>query len=156
MKYNSFAQRVFIFRIAFLLACIFSATAIISCNAQAIVGKWKGGSSKIYYSPEYAKEKGKSMEEMTPEQLGNYVYEFKPDHSFIETLTQQGGSKVTTMNGTWNLTGDNMQITLEPKFNPQKATSSSTVFISGNTMVSTSILPTGSRIVKMISTSTKM
>jgi Lipocalin-like domain len=156
MKPTAFAPGLCIRRILFLLVCIFSFTACIPGNAHAIVGKWKGGSAKIYYSAEYAKEKGKAMEEMTAAQMGNYVYEFKSDNRFVETMTSASDPKLVTMNGTWNLTGDKVQITLEPKFNPQKTTTTSTVAISGNTMVNTSVMPPGSRIVKMISTSTRM
>ena len=156
MKPKSLILRLFLFRTLFLLPCIFSSMAFIPCNAQAIVGKWKGGSAKIYYSTEYAKEKGKSMEEMTAAEMGNYEFEFKSDHRFIETLTPPGDSKLVTMNGIWNLTGNDLQLTLEPKFNPLNKTTSETVSFSGNTIVNTSILPAGSRITKMISTSSKM
>jgi hypothetical protein len=34
------------------------------------------------------------MEEKTAEQLGNYIFEFKSDHTFVETFTAPKESKV--------------------------------------------------------------
>ena len=126
------------------------------CDAQSIVGKWNGVSVKNYFSPEYAKVAGKSMEEKTVKETGNSAIEYKPDHTFIMTFSALNDPDVTTMKGTWSLTGDQLKLTLEPKYNPQKMTTTATVSITGNTMVTTAVMPAPSRISKTISTSTRM
>ena len=146
-----------VFRKSFILIFIFSTLAgIANCHAQSIVGKWKGGTAKIYYSAEYAKETGKSMEEKTAAELGNYTIEFKSDHTFSEAFITPPDSKVTTINGTWSLAGDDLELTIDPKYNPQKTTTKSTLSIHGNTMVTTALMPGAARIVKMESTNTRM
>jgi alpha-L-arabinofuranosidase len=157
MKSSISILKAFTGKTSFILICILSGFAGFNvCNAQAIVGKWKGGAAKIYYGVEYTKQIGKSMEEKTAEQLGNYTIEFKSDHTFVETFTTPQESKVTIMNGIWNLTGDDLQLTLEVKYNPQKTTTKSTMSINGNTMVTTAVMPANSRIIKMVSTNTRM
>jgi hypothetical protein len=157
MQSKSLVPKVCICKTICLMVCILSLMSVLNpCNAQAVIGKWKGGSAKIYYGVEYTKQTGNSMEEKTAEQLGNYTIEFKPDHTFIETFTDPKDLKVTTMNGVWSLTGNDLQLTLEPKYNPQKTTESATISINANTMLTTAIMPAGSRIIKMVSTSTRM
>ena len=123
------------------------------CDAQSIVGKWNGVSVKNYFSDEYAKVAGKSMEEKTMKEAGNSAIEYRPDHTFIMTFSAPNDTDVTTMNGTWSLTGDQLKITFEPKYNPQKKTTTATVSFSGNTMITTAVIPAPSRIIKTISTS---
>ena len=126
------------------------------CEAQSIVGKWNGVSVKNYFSVEYAKVAGKSMEEKSVKDAGNSAIEYKPDHTFIMTFSAPNDPEVTTMKGTWSLTGDQLKITLEPKYNPQKMTTTATVSINGNTMITTAVMPAPSRITKTISTSKRM
>ena len=126
------------------------------CDAQSIVGKWKGVYVKNYYSAEYAKEVGKPMIEKSAKENDNSAIEYKSDHTFIMTFSAINDSEVTTMKGTWNLTGDQLQSTLEPKYNPRKTSTSATISINGNTMVTTAVMPAPSRISKTISTSTRM
>ena len=126
------------------------------CDAQSIVGKWNGVSVKNYFSAEYAKVMGKPMEEKTAKEAGNSAIEYKSDHTFIMTFSAINDPEVTTMKGTWNLTGDQLKSTLEPKYNPRKMTTTATVSINGNTMVTTAVMPPPSRISKTISTSTRM
>lgn len=139
-----------------VIACLsFGFLPFSKCSAQAIVGKWKGVSVKNYYSAEYAKETGKSMEERTAKETGNSGIEFKTDHTFIVTYSELNDPKVNTMNGVWSLTGNELRLTLEPKFNPRKTSTSGIVSVVGNTMVTTVIFAAPSRITKMISTSTR-
>jgi hypothetical protein len=126
------------------------------CDAQSIVGKWNGVSVKNYFSDDYAKVIGKPMEEKTAKEAGNSAVEFKSNHTFIMTFSALNDTAVTTMKGTWNLTGDQLKSTLEPKYNPQKMTTTATVSINGNTMITTAVMPPPARISKSISTSTKM
>jgi hypothetical protein len=127
-----------------------------NCDAQSIVGKWNGVSVKNYFSAEYAKVSGKSMEEKTVKEAGYSAIEYKPDHTFIMTFSAPNDPEVTTMKGTWSLTGDQLKTTLEPKYNPQKMTTTATVSINGNTMITTAVMPAPSRIIKTISTGTRM
>ena len=125
-------------------------------RAQSIVGKWKGASVKNFYSAEYAKQIGKPMEEKFPKDVGNSDIEYKSDHTFIISFSAVNTPEVTTMKGTWSLTGDQLQSTLEPQYNPLKKTTTATVSINGNTMVTTAVIPSPSRIIKTISTGTRM
>jgi len=142
---------------AIILAClVFGFAAFTNCNAQSIVGKWKGISVKNFYSAEFAKQTGKSMEEKFPKDVGNSDIEYKPDHTFIMNFSALNSAEVTTMKGTWNLTGNQLKSTLEPQYNPGKMTTTATVSITGSTMVTTAVMPPGSRITKTISTGSRM
>ena len=126
------------------------------CDAQSIVGKWKGVSVKNYFSAEYAKVAGKSMEEKTAKEAGNSAIEFKSDHTFIMTFSPPNDPEVTTMTGTWTLTGDQLKSTLEATYNPRKVETAATISITGNTLTTTATMTPPSRISKTISTSTRM
>ena len=139
-----------------LLILIVGSASFTTCGAQSIVGKWKGVSVKNFYSAEYAKQIGKPMEEKFPKDVGNSDIEYKSDHTFIMNFSAVNTPEVTTMKGTWSLAGDQLKFTLEPEYNPQKKTTTATVSISGNTMVTTAVIASPSRIVKTISTSTRM
>ena len=134
----------------------FGITGFTKCDAQPIVGKWNGISVKNYYSAEFTKTTGKSMEEKTAKELGNSTVEYKSDHTFIMNFSGPGSTEVTTMQGTWNLTGDQLKLTLEPQYNPQKKTTTATIAINGNTMVTTSVMPAPSNISKSIATAIRM
>lgn len=147
----------FTFKSLVAVTCVIIGFAgFTKCEAQSIVGKWKGVSVKNYYSADYAKATGKQMIEQTAKETGNSTIEFKSDRSFIMTFSPVNDTAVTTMKGTWDLTADQLKITLEPAYNPQKKTTTATISITGNTMVMTAIIPPPSRIIKTISTSTKM
>lgn len=147
----------FALKALFVIACIIVGFAgFTKCDAQSIVGKWNGVSVKNYFSTEYAKVAGKSMEEKTAKEAGNSAIEYKPDNTFIMSFSAPNDPEVTTMKGTWSLTGDQLKITLEPKFNPRNMTTTATVSITGNTMITTAIMPATSRIIKTISTNTRM
>jgi hypothetical protein len=72
------------------------------------------------------------------------------------TFSAPNDPEVTTMKGTWSLTGNQVRTTLEPKYNTQKMTTTATVSINGNTMITTAVMPALSRIIKTISTGTRM
>ena len=128
-----------------------------TCTAQSIVGKWKGVSLKSFYTPEYAKMTGKKIvEEKTAKEAGESWGEYKSDHTFIMSFSAPNSSEVTTMKGTWSLMGDQLKSTLEPKYNPGKITSTATISINGNTMVTTAVSPPGGMVTKTISTCTRM
>jgi hypothetical protein len=136
--------------------CTFGLAGFMICAGQGIVGKWKGVSAKVYYSADYAKQVGKSMEEKTAKETGNATVEYKADHSFVMTFSALGDAQVTTMNGTWKLSGDQLTFTMEPKFNPRKTSTTATIVFQGNNLVLTAVIPPPSKIIKTISTCTKM
>jgi peptide subunit release factor 1 (eRF1) len=72
------------------------------------------------------------------------------------TFSAPNDPEVTTIKGTWSLTGDQLKSTLEPKYNPQKMTTTATVSVNGNTMVTTAVMLPPARITKTISTGTRM
>jgi Lipocalin-like domain len=144
------------FKLKALLIIIVGFASFTTCGAQTIVGKWKGTSVKNFYSADYAKTIGKTMEEKFPKDVGNSDIEYKSDHTFIINFSAVNSSEITTMKGTWSLTGDQLKSTFEPQFNPKKTTTTATVLINGNTMVTTAVIASPSRIIKTISTSTRM
>jgi hypothetical protein len=127
-----------------------------TCAAQNIVGKWKGGSTKCFYSAEYAKQTGKPEEEKSPADLGNYEAEFKPDHTIISSFTSLGKPGITTMTGEWSLSGNQLTIITEPKYGTKKISVTSTIAITGNTMVTTSVFPAPASMIKTIATLVRM
>ena len=140
-----------------VITCItIGLSGFTECDAQAIIGKWKGVSVKNYYSPEFAKQAGKSVEEKTAKDAGNSEIDYNADHTFIMTFSAPNSTDVTTMKGTWSATGDQLKLTLEAKYNPQKMTTTATYAISGNTLVTTAVFPPTNRIIKTISTGTRM
>ena len=156
MKIKSMFSAISLKALLIITCIIVGFAGFNKCDAQSIVGKWNGVSVKNYFSAEYAKVAGKSMEEKTVKEAGSSAIEYKPDHSFIMTFSAPNDPEVTTMKGTWSLTGDQLKTTLEPKYNPQKMTTTATVSINGNTMITTAVMPAPSRIIKTISTGTRM
>jgi len=155
MKTNSKVNGFAVKAILVVVLCAGGFGGAAKCYAQNIIGKWKGGPSKLFYSAEYAKETGKSEEEKSVKDLGSYETEFKSDHTYVTTLSPSN-SEVTTMKGTWSVSGNQLNIITEPKFNPRKTTLSCTFVINGNSMVTTAIFPPPARMVKTIATLTRM
>ena len=156
MKTTSMSS-VFMLKTLSIITCItLGFSGFMVCNAQSIIGKWKGVSVKNYYSAEGAKITGKSMEEKTSKEAGNSDIEYKSDHTFTMNFSAPSSSDVTTMKGTWSLTGDQLKLTLEPQYNPKKVTTTATVLVSGNTLVTTTTIAPPSRVAKTISTGTRM
>ena len=139
-----------------LVILVVGLSSFTICNAQSIVGKWKGVSVKNFYSAEYAKQAGKTMEEKFQKDGGSSDIEYKSDHTFVLNFSAVNSPEVTTMNGTWSLSGDQLKSTLETQYNPLQKTTTATVLINANTMITTAVIPAPSRIVKTISTSTRM
>jgi hypothetical protein len=135
---------------------ILGSAAFTHCYAQSIVGKWKGVSVKNYFSEAFAKQAGKPMEEKFAKDAGNSDIEYRQDHIFILNFSAPNSSEVTTMKGEWSLTGDQLKLTLEPKYNPRRTTTTSTVSINGTTMVTTAVISPPARIIKTISIGERM
>jgi hypothetical protein len=127
-----------------------------TCSAQTIVGKWKGVSVKNYYSVEYSKQTGRSMEEKFAKDVGNSEINYLADHSFIMTFSAAGSTDMTVMKGTWDVAGDQLKLTLEPRFNPRRTTTMATFSVNGNTMVTTAVIAPPSRIIKTVTTGTRL
>jgi hypothetical protein len=134
----------------------FGFSLLTTCGAQSVVGKWKGVSVKNYYSAEYAKQVGKSMEEKTAKEAGNSEIIYNADHTFIMNMSAPNSTEIITMKGMWAVTQDQLKLTLEPQYNPKKMTTTSTFTINGNTMVTTADIAPPSRIIKTISVATKI
>ncbi len=95
------------------------------------------------------------MEEKFAKDVGNSEMNYLADHTFIMTFSAPNSSDVTTMKGTWNVSGDQLKFTLEPQYNPQRISTTATFSISGNTMVTIAIIDPPARIIKTISTATR-
>jgi hypothetical protein len=132
--------------ICILIGCSWMTT----CDAQSIVGKWKAVSVKNYYSPDYAKQIGKSMDEKFVKDAGNSEIDYRPDHTFILSMSSATGSDVMTMKGVWDVTQDQLKLTLESQYNPKKLTTTATFSIHGNILTTTAIISPPSRIIKTI------
>jgi hypothetical protein len=65
-----------------------------TCDAQSIVGKWKGVSVKNYYSPEYAKQMGRTMDEKLAKDVGNSEIIYNADHSFIMNISSPNSADI--------------------------------------------------------------
>jgi uncharacterized protein DUF5004 len=145
------------FRKALLLTILTFAGIFMlpTCYAQSIVGKWKGISVKNYYSADYAKQAGKSMEEKTAKEVGNSEIIYNADHTFIMNMSSPNSTEVITMKGVWEATQDQLKLTLEPQFNPKKITTTASFTIHGNMMETTAIISPPSRIIKTVSVATR-
>jgi Lipocalin-like domain len=131
-------------------------TLLTTCAAQSIVGKWKGVSVKNYYSADFSKKVGKTMEEKTAKEAGNSEITFNTDHTFIMNMSAPNSTNVMTMKGVWAVTQNKLMLTLEPQYNPQKKTTTAIYTISGNTMETTAVMDPPSRIIKTIAVSIKI
>jgi len=157
MKTRFPSVRFFVLKMLLVFTfCIIVFAAFTKCNAQSFVGKWKGVSVKNYYGAEYAKQIGKPMEEKSAKEVGNSEVGFIADHHFVLTFSAPNSTDVTIMQGTWNITADQLTLTLEPKYNPQKIATTASFTIDGNTLTTTAIFAPSSRIIKTISTSIRL
>ena len=118
------------------------------CDAQSIVGKWNQISSKQFLTAEASKTHGKSVLETQMASIGTVVFEFKSDHTYIEKTSHAGDSNVLTFTGTWSLSGNQLELKLDPKqedpkYNPKNdaVPPKITLSINGNTMVWSTLYP---------------
>jgi hypothetical protein len=140
---------------AFILKALLIITGITfgfasfnKCDAQSIVGKWNQISSKQFLTAEGSKTHGKSVLETQMASIGTVVFEFKSDHTYIEKTSHAGDSKVLTFTGTWSLSGNQLELKLDPKqedpkYNPKNdaVPPKITLSINGNTMVWSTLYP---------------
>lgn len=130
--------------VCFIIALVFF-SGNTTCCAQSLLGKWKGVSVENYFSETYAKELGRSMEKKSSKEAGQSEIEYVADHTFVLTFAAPNSSEVTTMKGTWAVTGDQLAITMEPHYNPRKISTVATFMVTGNTMVTTVAISPPSR-----------
>jgi uncharacterized protein DUF5004 len=138
-------------------ACfILGASSFSHCEAQSIVGKWKGVSVKNYYTAEFAKSTGKSVQEKFAKDIGNSTIIYNSDHTYTMSFSAPNSPNVVTMKGEWTLSGDQLKSTLEEKYNPDRKVTVTTVVFAGNTMVGTTLMAPPSTIAKSIATLERM
>ena len=141
--------KTFALKVILILTCIiFGFSGFNKCDAQSIVGKWNQISSKQFLTPEGSKTHGKSVLETQMASIGTVVFEFKSDHTYIEKTSHAGDSKVLTFTGAWSLSGNQLELKLDPKqedpkYNPKNDAVSPkiTLSINGNTMVWSTLYP---------------
>jgi hypothetical protein len=131
-------------------------TTSLKSDAQSIVGKWKGVSVSNYFSEDYAKQMGKTMEEKLAKDGGNSEIDYHADHSFTMIYYTSNNSEATIMKGVWAVNGDQLTMTLNPEFNPKKTSTVSSFTIQGNTMVTTSVMASPAKIIKTVSTASRL
>ena len=154
--------RTFNFRTLFIFICITVGFASFTkCDAQAIVGKWTLESSKTFFTPAGVKEVGKPFIITPQASLGNAIFEFKANHTCINTVSINNNPKLI-LTSTWSVSGDQLTTTLDPhqpdpKYNPKKgdASSNSIIQISGNTLIVTLVMPKSSPTVNKIESTYK-
>jgi Lipocalin-like domain len=165
MKTISSTFKTFTYKDLFILTCIIIGFAsFTACNAQSIVGKWNGVSTKQFLTAEGAKTYGKQFLETQMTTIGSVEYEFKSDHTYVMKSTSiHDSSKVRTFTGTWSVTGNQLQSKLDPKQedpkdNPKKDATlpNTTMSIKGNTMVWSTLYPDSKTVNKIEVTLTRM
>lgn len=122
-----------------------------ACEAQSIVGKWKGIASTIYYTEEGAAKSGMKIQVNSLAEMGLVIMEFNSAHTFKSTSSVINDTKVNTLEGTWTLSGDQLNLTVDPKYHPVKGHDSktSTILIAGNTLIITENAPPNRTVNKM-------
>jgi hypothetical protein len=96
------------------------------------------------------------MEEKLAKETGYSEMDYHADHSFTMTFYTSDVSEATIMKGTWEAKGDQLTLTLDPQFNPKKMSTMATYSIHDNTMVTTAVIAPPARIIKTISTGTRL
>jgi hypothetical protein len=157
MKYISQIIRSHTWKTFCLIAfTLFGVMASLNSDAQSIVGKWKGVSVSNYYSDEYAKQIGKPMEEKLAKDGANSEIDYHADHSFTLIFYTSEKSEATIMKGVWAVSGDQLTLTLNPEFNPKKTSTVANFTIHDNMMVTTAVIAPPARIIKTVSTSSRL
>jgi hypothetical protein len=149
MKSNFF---LFNLRVVFIAGfLILGLTCSTKCNAQSIVGRWKCISNTIYYTTEGSTKSGTKVQVNSLAEMGVVIIEFNSGHHFRKTSSVINDPTVNTLEGTWTLSGDQLSLTTDPKYHPIKGHESKTssIVISGNTIVMTENLPLNKMVSKM-------
>jgi hypothetical protein len=100
-----------IFRKTILLTpCLIGLTAMIHCEAQSIVGKWKQVSGKMFCDADAVKKSHGHLQDVMDMPKVDAVDEFKSDHTLTETITT--GATKTSSTGTWTMAGKTVTISI--------------------------------------------
>jgi hypothetical protein len=141
--------KTFALKVILILTCIIVGfSGFNKCDAQSIVGKWNQISSKQFLTAEGSKTHGKSVLETQMSSIGTVVFDFKSDHTYVEKTSHAGDSKVLVFIGIWSLSGNQLELKLDPKqedpkYNPKNdvVPPKITLSINGNTMVWSTLYP---------------
>ena len=140
-----------------LITCItFGLSSFTLCNAQSsVVGKWHEVSAKQFFTPEGAKQTGKSVIEKQTSTTDKVEWEFKSDHTYSMT---SGHMKFKTVAGTWSVTGNQLAILGDAAKRDGMEPMIYTFSITGNTMIKTMITkpPYNTMVSKMEDTNVRM
>ena len=93
-----------------LTSCLIGLTAMMHCDAQSIVGKWKQVSGKMYCTPDVVKNSHGHLQDVMDMPKVDAVDEFKSDHTLTETITT--GATKTSNTGTWTMAGKTVTISI--------------------------------------------
>jgi hypothetical protein len=101
-----------------------------------------------FLTAEGAKTHGKSVLETQMAAIGTVVFEFKSNHAYVEKTSHANDSKMLTFTGTWSLSGNQLELKLDPeqedpKYDPKKDAISPniTLSINWNKMVWSTLYP---------------
>jgi hypothetical protein len=143
---------------ASLIVCItvgFSSFAVV--NAQStVVGHWQMFRTKQFFTPEGAKQTGKSVIEKQISSTDDKVeFEFLSDNTYTETA---GHTKSHTVTGTWSVSGNQLTMVGTAQKRAGMEGRIYTFSITGNTMTRTMIVkpPYNTMVYKTEDTSTRM
>src|SRR5437899_9685777 len=122
----------------FISCTIIGFVGFTQCQAQSVVGTWKRTATnwftidkatgkEIPVSAEYKKQVDEHMASVGYKE----VLEFKPDHTYVSTLSTNDNSKGTAHTGSWSLSGNELKTT-----DDKKGTATFTVkSVNSNTMI---------------------
>jgi len=146
----------FILKASLIICITVGFSSFIVVNAQSsVVGKWNEVSAKQFFTPEGAKQTGKSVIEKQTSSTDKVELEFKSDHTYTEIA---GHIKFHTSTGTWSVSGNQLTMigTAEKKAGMEGRIY--TFSINGNTMTRTMMTkpPYNTMVYKQEDTSTRM
>ena len=143
------------FKASMIIFITVGISSFIETNAQSVVGKWNETSAKQFFTPEGAKQTGKTVIEKQISSNDKVELEFKSDHTYTEIA---GHIKFHTSTGTWSVSGNQLIMvgTAEKKAGMEGRTY--TFSINGNTLTRTMMTkpPYNTMVYKQEDTSTRM
>jgi len=100
---------LFVYKVALITNFAIPGNSFVSkCDAQFIVGKWKGVSTTIYLTTEGAARTGKKMQVNLWAEMGTIIMELRSEHTFTIMISSINDPTVKTSEGTWALAGDQL------------------------------------------------
>ena len=129
MKTKSPALKSFVCKALLILSCaIFGAAGISICDAQSVIGKWKRTGTKIFIADKATGRQVPASEVMqqqydkaTAARGYNETLEFKPDNTYVSTVTTAGNIKPMIHNGNYSLSGKELDMKIPPVNNEKTA-----------------------------------